>query len=107
MLQSSYSIPYVDPHVGPRRLLSLDLRAHAEGAGEPVAQVAVDGRWYTVVAGLLELEVPADRPVQVSMRPAWAPRRDAISVVVRPEQTAIVRYQRDEAAGVGALALAC
>lgn len=105
LVSSSYLIPYVDHHQGPRRVLALDLSDLPGSADAPVAQVAVDGRWYVVVAGNVEFEVPADQPVQLSMRPVDGSRDQTTSLMVRPEHTARVRYAPPAAGLPGALTL--
>lgn len=105
LVSSTYLIPYVDHHQGPRRVLALDLSALPGSADSPVAQVAVDGRWYVVVAGTVEFEVPADRAVQLSLRPVDGTREHSTSLMVRPEHKATVRYAPAAGALPGALTL--
>lgn len=59
-------IPYVGSHAGPRRTLTLALRG-PWGSRQPV-HVTVDGSTYVLsLGGPVWFEVPADRPVHVSV----------------------------------------
>ncbi|MVA75290.1 hypothetical protein GC722_04490 [Auraticoccus sp. F435] len=58
-------IPYVEHHAGGRRLLTVRLEVGATRAVAPV--VAVDGRAYVVTWPVAVFEIPADRPVHVSV----------------------------------------
>jgi hypothetical protein len=65
-------IPYVDHHVGPKRLVVIGLSA----GGSPLAgysksmvkpNLFVDGRQYIVYWGEVTVEVPADRAVHLGV----------------------------------------
>jgi hypothetical protein len=58
-------IPYAGNHIGPRRLLTLALRRGL--LGSQGAYVSIDGRTHVLPWGTAIFEVPADRPVMVSV----------------------------------------
>jgi hypothetical protein len=60
-------IPYVDPHDGPRRLLTIDISTHIFHAGAYIPFAGIDGRQYVVSWGAVSFEIPADRNVHVSV----------------------------------------
>jgi len=62
-------IPYVDPHSGPKRLLTIDIVPPRTVSANPalIPFASVDGRQYVVVWGSVSFEIPADRNVHVSV----------------------------------------
>jgi hypothetical protein len=69
-------IPYVEPHSGPRRMLTLEITTPVRPpvlsglATAPVLFVpfaGIDGRQYVVPWGSVSFEIPADRNVHVSV----------------------------------------
>jgi len=65
-------IPYVDHHVGPKRLLTVSLEAGGGllgGISKTVVKpnLFVDGRQYIVYWGPVTVEVPADRSVHIGV----------------------------------------
>ncbi len=62
----AHSIPYVDHHTGAKRVLLMHLRPPGATSKIPPV-VSIDGRQYVVFWGTVAFEVPADRPVHVSV----------------------------------------
>ena len=65
-------IPYVDHHIGPKRLVTVNLDAGSgplKGLAKSTVKpnLFVDGRQYIVYWGQVTVEVPADRPVHIGV----------------------------------------
>lgn len=56
-------IPYSGYHVGPRRTLTVNLRCVS--SSPEVVHVTIDGSTYVLPWGVVNFDVPADRPVSV------------------------------------------
>ena len=104
MTQHPGVIPYVEAHDGPRRLMTLTLTSGNVGAGKHVPVVAVDGRRYVVVWGVVTFEVPADRNVHVSVHIEADYLTQACSTLLPPgDQPVSFRYETRYTSGTGSL----
>ncbi|WP_460433696.1 hypothetical protein [Angustibacter speluncae] len=88
--QGPLAIPYVDHHQGPRRVLVLHLQRSSTVASVPL--VGVDGRTYVVVWGTVAFEVPADRPVHLSVHLQLDRLAYAASTLLLPQHKAELTY---------------
>jgi hypothetical protein len=96
-------IPYVDQHTGSRRALWLHLTPPAMGRRiAPV--VSIDGRSFIVFWGTVGFEVPADRPVHVSVHVVAEALAQAASMLLLPEHKAEWTYHTLPGTGVASLA---
>jgi hypothetical protein len=95
------AIPYVDNHDAPRRVLWVTLEPPATQRIPPV--VSIDGRQYIVYWGTVGFEVPADRPVHVSVHVEAEYMTQAASALLLPEHTPELVYDTHFMAGVGSL----
>lgn len=87
----SIPIPYPGAHGGPRRVLVLHLRRGGILA-TPAAMVHIDGSMYPVRWGTAHFEIPADRPVYLSV---YQPRRTIVGLaatVLPPQAPAELEY---------------
>lgn len=84
-------IPYVDQHVGPKRVLDLECRRGLiSGAG---VEVSIDGRSYPVAWGTTRFEIPADRPVSVGVVQTVRGGVGQAHVVLTPETPPVLEYR--------------
>jgi hypothetical protein len=88
--QAPLAIPYVDHHVGPRRVVVLHLQRSSAVGSVPV--VGVDGRSYVVVWGSVAFEVPADRPVHLSVHLELDRLAYAASTLLMPQHKSELTY---------------
>lgn len=88
--QGPLAIPYVDAHHGPRRVVVLHLQRSSTVGSVPV--VGVDGRSYVVVWGSVAFEVPADRPVHLSVHLHLDRLAYAASTLLLPQHKAELTY---------------
>ena len=95
------AIPYVEHHSGPRRVLLITLDPPATQKIPPV--VSIDGRQYIVYWGRIAFEIPADRPVHISVHVEGSYMTQAASVLLLPEQLPELFYDTHVRAGVGSL----
>ncbi len=76
-------IPYVESHAGAKRVLELTcLRGLIAGAS---VEVSIDGRAYPLAWGTSWFEIPADRPVSVTVVRRFKGGVDQAHVVLTPE----------------------
>lgn len=95
-------IPYVDQHTGAKRALWLHLQPPPMGRRiAPV--VSIDGRPYIVFWGTIGFEVPADRPVHVSVHVVAEQLAQAASMLLLPDHKAEWTYQTHPVTGVATL----
>ena len=83
-------IPYVDQHEGPRRVVLLHLVRSSNVASVPI--VGVDGRSYVVVWGTIAFELPADRPVHLSVHLQLDRLAYAASTLLMPQHKPELTY---------------
>ncbi len=98
------AIPYVDYHLGPRRILTLDIvtgNALMRGKIPPV--VSIDGRQYVVYWGPVAFEIPSDRACHVSVHVEGSHMGQAASTLVPPGESLTLTYQTDYGSGIGSL----
>jgi hypothetical protein len=81
-------IPYVEHHVGPRRVLTVELR----GSQIVPPVVGIDGRPYQVVWGSVAFEVPADRACHVSVHYHLDRMYGGVSTLLAPEAKPHLTY---------------
>ena len=84
-------IPYVDQHVGPKRVLDLVCRRGIISGGG--LEVSIDGRAYPVAWGLSRFEVPADRPVSVGVMQTLNGGVGHAHVVLTPDVPPVLEYR--------------
>ena len=84
-------IPWAGDRSAPPRLLTLDLRATALTRGVSPA-VVIDGRQYVVDWGRVLLEVPADRPVHLTVLTLHRRPLAAASTVLTPDREPVLEY---------------
>ena len=97
-------IPYVDHHIGERRVLTLHLTdAKRTFWGSSWPMVAVDGRQYLVYWGSVSFEVPADRAVHISVHVEMQRVAQAASALLPPGASLELTYATDGRSGEGSL----
>ncbi len=102
--QSPSTIPYVEAHAGPRRLLVLTLaRSSSMLTGKVPPVVGIDGRQYVVVWGTVSFEIPADRAVHVSVHVPGERMTQAASALLPPGDSLSLGYTTDYGSGMGRL----
>lgn len=85
-------IPYVDVHAGEKRHLLIRFEPPLSGrAGAYV--VGVDGRPYVVTWAAVVFEIPADRPVHVSVHVTGEEAPYAASLLLFPASRAELTYR--------------
>lgn len=85
-------VPYVEYHLGERRVLLLRLLSSGMlGSFPPV--VSIDGRQYISVWGDVPFEIPADRPVHVSVHVEYERMASAASVLLPPQAPPFLTFQ--------------
>jgi hypothetical protein len=78
-------IPYVEPHDGPRRLLTIEPVPSGMLAPEACCPViGIDGRQYYVIWGPTTFEIPADRNVHVGAHLAAESQSGFASALLPP-----------------------
>lgn len=98
------AIPYVEHHSGPRRLLTLHVTTQNTTFGQQVPPVvSIDGRQYIVYWGSMSFEIPADRPVHVSVHIEGETMTQAASTLLQPGADLALRYATHFMAGIGEL----
>lgn len=98
-------IPYVDHHMGARRLLTID---HTSGNGMLTSKyrpiTSIDGRQYVVLWGPVTFEIPADRNVHLSVHLEGEYVAQAASMILPPGETdQVFVYATDFLGGIGSL----
>ncbi|MFC4014211.1 hypothetical protein ACFOY2_43785 [Nonomuraea purpurea] len=61
------AVPYVDYHIGQKRILTMHLSAGGLITANVPPIVSIDGRQYIVYWGTVPFEIPADRPCHISV----------------------------------------
>ena len=84
-------IPWAGDRTAALRVLTIDLRPTALTRGISPA-VLLDGRQYVVTWGRVDLEVPADRPVHVTVLALHRRPLAAASLVLVPDQQSVLEY---------------
>ena len=90
-MEPSALIPWAGERAAPLRVLSVDLRPTTLTRGISPA-VLLDGRQYVVGWGSVALEVPADRPVHVTVLALHRRPLAAASLVLMPDQEPVLEY---------------
>ena len=98
----SHSVPYVESHTGTRRTLLMHLRPPAATKKYPPV-VGIDGRQYVVFWGTVAFEVPADRPVHVSVHIIANSMTQSASALLLPQHKPELTYNTNYRSGKGAL----
>lgn len=83
-------IPYAGNHQGPRRVLRLNTRRGA--VAKAGVTVGIDGAHYHQPWGWAAFEIPADRPVHVSVAQGGGPVGVAATMLT-PDQPAELEYR--------------
>ena len=98
-------IPYVEHHVGPRRLLTIDLQTGNRMVRDKYRPIAsIDGRQYVVVWGPVSWEIPADRNVHVSVHLEGEYVAQAASMIMAPRtERQVLVYKTHYLNGIGEL----
>ena len=96
-------IPYVEHHTGPRRIVLLTLNPPNRMARKIPPVVGIDGRTYVVVWGAVAFEVPADRPVHVSVYMHGEYMVQAASTLLYPQHKGELTYTPDYMSGIASL----
>lgn len=84
-------IPWAGDRAAPLRVLTIDLRSTALTKGISPA-VLLDGRQYVVGWGRVSLEIPAARPVHVTVLALHRRPLAAASLVLMPDQQPVLEY---------------
>jgi hypothetical protein len=98
------AIPYVDHHTGARRWLQFNLtsgNATLKAKIPPI--VSIDGRQYLVYWGTMTFEIPADRPVHVSVHVEGERIGQAASALLPPGDSLTLTYATNYMSGVATL----
>lgn len=97
-------IPYVEHHLGERRVLTLHLTTgNSLLGGKTTPVVSIDGRQYLVYWGSVSFEVPADRAVHVSVHVEVERVGQVASALLPPGGSLAMTYATDFMSGVGSL----
>jgi len=91
VVNTAAPIPWAGDRTVPLRVLTLHLRPTLLTRFVSPA-VLVDGRQYLVAWGWVTLEVPADRPVHITVVVLHRRPLGAASLVLEPEQRAVLEY---------------
>ena len=98
------AIPYVDHHTGPRRLLQFNLTSGNSTLKAKIPPiVSIDGRHYIVYWGTMTFEIPADRPVHVSVHVEGDRIHQAASALLPPGESLTLTYATNYMSGVATL----
>lgn len=97
-------IPYVEHHTGEKRVIVLHLQLPNRMTRKIPPVVGIDGRTYVVVWGVVAFEVPADRPVHVSVYLHGEYMVQAASTLLFPQHKGELVYTTDYMSGVASLA---
>ena len=98
------AIPYVDHHTGSRRLLQFNLTSGNATLKEKIPPiVSIDGRHYVVYWGTMTFEIPADRPVHVSVHVEGERIGQAASALLPPGESLTLTYATNYMSGVATL----
>ena len=98
----AHSIPYVEYHAGARRVLVLHLTPPAMTQKIPPV-VSIDGRQYVVFWGTVAFEVPADRPIHVSVHLVANTMIQAATALLLPPHKPELTYNTNYMSGQGSL----
>jgi hypothetical protein len=90
-MNATQPIPYAGSHVGPRRLLALTLRR--SWVGSSAVHVGIDGATYVLPWGSASFEVPADRPVHVSVYQQVSGTSGVATTVLPPQAPPQLEYR--------------
>jgi len=97
-------IPYVDHHAGPRRLLQFNLTSGNSTLKAKIPPiVSIDGRQYFVYWGTMTFEIPADRPVHVSVHVEGERIHQVASALLPPGESLTLTYATNYMSGVATL----
>lgn len=103
-VNSPLPIPYVEHHTGEKRVVALHLPLPNRMTRRIPPVVGIDGRTYVVVWGVVAFEVPADRPVHVSVYLHGESMTQAASTLLYPQHKGELTYTTDYMSGVASLA---
>ncbi len=95
-------IPYVEHHEGERRLLTLTL-GHPGGPRNSAVVVGIDGRSYVVTWPVAVFEIPADRPVHVSVHLTGTEYPCPAAVLLFPPSVPQLTYRMASGSGAATL----
>lgn len=97
-------IPYVEHHLGERRLLTLHLTSgNSMLTAKNPPLVTIDGRQYLVYWGSVSFEIPADRAVHLSVHIEADRIGQAASALLPPGRSVVLTYSTDFMSGTGSL----
>lgn len=96
-------VPYVEPHDGPKRVLTITLRPPSFTSKIPPV-VGIDGRQYVAVWGTISFEVPADRATHVSVCVHGEYMQQAASMLLTPDRPPVLTYETHYVSGQASLA---
>lgn len=98
-----HAVPYVDYHVGQKRILTMHLSTGGLITANVPPIVSIDGRQYIVYWGTVSFEIPADRPCHVSVHVHGQAVSRAASLLLPPGPSTTRTYTTGGMIGLATL----